>query len=52
MSQSPLYEIEILPSGKVAVTWETAYGMQRKELQPNELEDGVRELVQEFVNGP
>lgn len=52
MSQSLLYEIEILTSGKVAVTWETADGMQQKELRPDELEDGVRELVQEFVNGP
>lgn len=50
MSQSPLYEIEILPSGKVAVSWETAEGTQQKELRPDELEDGVRELVKSFIN--
>lgn len=50
MSQSPLYEIEILPSGKLAVSWETADGTKQKEFQPDELEDGVRELVKTFIN--
>ncbi len=50
MSKSPLYEIEILPSGMVAVNWETPDGTKQKELKPDELEDGVRELVKAFID--
>lgn len=52
MNQSPLYEIEILPCGKVEVTWETLEGKKAKTMKPEELEDGIRELVLAFVDGP
>jgi hypothetical protein len=51
-----LYELELLDCGNVKVTWvdrsnESALGViQRKVVKPDELEDGVRELVKAFIN--
>ena len=51
-----LYELELLECGNVKVTWvdrssESALGViQRKVVKPDELEDGVRELVKTFIN--
>lgn len=51
-----LYELELLECGKVKVTWvvnsgETQLGViQRAIIEPDKLEDGVRELVKAFIN--
>ena len=51
-----LYELELLDCGKVKVTWvvnngETKLGViQRAIVEPDKLEDGVRELVKAFIN--
>jgi hypothetical protein len=51
-----LYELELLECGKVKVTWvvnsgETKLGViQRAIVEPDKLEDGVRELVKAFIN--
>jgi len=51
-----LYELELLECGKVKVTWvvnngETKLGViQRAIIEPDKLEDGVRELVKAFIN--
>ena len=51
-----LYELELLDCGKVKVTWvvnngETKLGViQRAIIEPDKLEDGVRELVKAFIN--
>lgn len=51
-----LYELELLECGKVKVTWvvnsgETQLGViQRAIIDPDKLEDGVRELVKAFIN--
>ena len=55
MSKS-LYELELLECGNVKVTWvdnnnEAKSGViQRKVVKPDELEDGVRELIKAFIN--
>jgi hypothetical protein len=55
MSKS-LYELELLECGNVKVTWvdnnnEAKIGViQRKLVKPDELEDGVRELIKAFIN--
>ena len=51
-----LYELELLECGKVKVTWvansgETQLGViQRAIIDPDKLEDGVRELVKAFID--
>lgn len=51
-----LYELELLECGNVKVTWvdnnnEAKIGViQRKLVKPDELEDGVRELIKAFIN--
>lgn len=51
-----LYELELLDCGNIEVTWvhfdsETQLGViHRKTVKPDELEDGVRELVCSFIN--
>jgi len=51
-----LYELELLDCGNVKVTWvdnnsDPALGViQRKVVKPDELEDGVRELVKAFID--
>lgn len=51
-----LYELDLLECGNVKVTWvdydkETKLGViQRKILKPDDLEDGVRELVKSFID--
>jgi len=53
-----LYELELLECGKVKVTWtandsETNPGViQQAVVEPDNLEDGIRALVQAFVDGP
>ena len=50
---SVLYEVELLPCGKVQVVWKTAKGeLCTKVMHPDDLEEGVRELVLAFVNKP
>lgn len=55
MSKS-LYELELLECGNVKVTWvdnnnEAKIGVIRRKLvKPDELEDGVRELIKAFIN--
>lgn len=51
-----LYELELLECGKVKVTWVVNNGktklgvIQRAIIEPDKLEDGVRELVKAFIN--
>jgi hypothetical protein len=51
-----LYELELLDCGNVKVTWvdfnkEPKLGViQRRVVKPDDLEDGVRELVKAFIN--
>ena len=53
-----LYELELLECGKVKVTWtandsKTNPGViQQAVVEPDNLEDGIRALVQAFVDGP
>jgi hypothetical protein len=51
MSKKALYEIEILPCGKVEVSWKTYEGeFITRIMEPDKLEDGVRELVKTFID--
>jgi len=51
MSKEALYEIEILPCGKVEVSWKTYEGkFISSVMEPDQLEDGVRELVKAFID--
>lgn len=45
-----LYEVELLPSGKVEVVWKSAEGkLFSKVMHPDDLEEGVREFVKFFI---
>jgi hypothetical protein len=51
MSKKALYEIEILPCGKVEVSWKTYEGeFISRVMEPDKLEDGLRELVKAFID--
>jgi hypothetical protein len=53
MNDRVLYEVEILPCGNVEVSWKTIEGeFGNKVMTPEELPDGVKDLVKTFIDKP